>query len=125
MPSRIMSLLPCERETLADLRKRQAEMIGAVAHGKPYNGITLHRDDPEVQLVLKALHEAIGRRLEASRGQRAEPERRKARPERRKTGKTARDKAKESYKPADVRKKEKSERDQEIRRQAQGMKGKK
>jgi len=120
MSSRIMSLMPCERETLADLQKRRADMISAVAHGKPYDGIALKVDDPEVQLVLKALHEAIGRR----RG--AEPVVRKAKPaQRRKTGKTARDKAKENYKSADVRKKEKSERDQAIRQRAQGMKGKK
>jgi len=117
---KVLSFLPCERETETDLRKRQADMIGAVAHNRPYKGIAVHRDDPEVQLVLRALHEAINRRLGA------EPIARKAKPsERRKTGKTARDKAKDSYKSSDIRKKEKSERDQLIRREAQGNKGKK
>ena len=119
MPSMIMSLMPSERETLAELQKRRANLIGAVAHGRPYDGIIVHRDDPEVQLVLKALHEAIGRRLGA------EPAVRKAKPvHRAKTGKTARDKAKDNYKTPDVRKKEKSERDQKIRRESQGVKGK-
>jgi len=117
---KVISLLPSERETLADLQKRRATLIGAVAHSRPYDGIPVHRDDPEVQLVLKALHEAICRRLGA------EPAVRKAKPVRcGKTGKTARDKAKGNYKTPDARKKEKSERDQKIRREAQGTKGKK
>jgi hypothetical protein len=111
--------MPCERETLTDLQRRRAQMISAVAHGKSYDGIAVHRGDPEVQLVLKALHEAINRRL------RAEPVAYKIRPTQRKeTGKTARDKAKKNYKAPDVRKKEKSERDAQIRREAQGTKGK-
>ena len=118
MSSRIMSLMPCERETLADLQRRRAQMISAVAHGKSYDGIAVHRGDPEVQLVLKALHEAINRRLGA------EPVARKRSMQRVATGKTARDKAKKNYKTSDVRKKEKSERDAQIRREAQGTKGK-
>lgn len=120
----VMSFLPSEREDLDTLRKRQARMIGAVAHATSFEGIMLRRDDPEVQLVLKALAEGIKKRLADGKAQKEEPVRR-MRPERRKTGKTERDREKENFVPYDVKKRAKSEASQLVRRQAQGAKGKK
>lgn len=114
----ILSFLPNKQETLADLQKRYSEMIGA----NYYQGIPLKRDDNLTNTIINALRKAINRRKEeASQKETYAYKAEKPKP----SGKTKRDKSKSGYMSSVERKKRKSERDKEIRRNMQNARGKK
>lgn len=125
MSTLVLSLLPSQRESLQDLQARYARLLSCVTHGVAYDGLPIHKSDPNTQLVMRALAAAIARRRSENRNK--APQDRKTfnyRPQNRKTGKTDKDKKKEGYIPSDERKKQKAEQSREIRQKMRSTKGK-
>lgn len=122
MSTLVLSLLPSQRESLQDLQARYAKLVACLTQGVAYDGIPVHRNDPNIQTVMKALVAAIARRKEESR--KTQPDRRvfSYRKQQRKTGKTDKDRKKEGYVSPDERKRQKAERSREIRQKMRSTK---
>lgn len=105
-----MSLLPTKYDSLALLLKRRADLLRDAA----CEGFAFVRGSQELGMLLVALNKAIEQRLDQPRYN-GKPAKQYC-----DEGKTANDKAKESYKSPEDKRKAKSDESRRIRQQMQG-----
>lgn len=110
-----MSLLPTKYDSLSDLEKRRAALLRSAS----CDGFTFVRGSQELGMLLTALNKAIEQRIDQPRYN-GKPAKQYC-----DEGKTANDKAKESYRSPEDKRKAKSDESRRIRNDMKGGGGKK